>query len=107
MARLGNVEKSITYVCAWFDQIPKAGELYDDEYYISAVSWEVMPTYIKCTLGLSKDFNRISQYIGISSNRRYYEVSEREPRSLKILADAGRCPADKSLLVAQDGLRAT
>ena len=76
IARLGNVEKSVTYNLAFLHEIPSAGQLYDDDYYISAVSVEFMPTYIKCTLGLSKDFNRLSQYIGISSVRRFSEVSQ-------------------------------
>ena len=76
IARLGNVEKSVTYNLAFLHEIPSAGRLYDDDYYISAVSVEFMPTYIKCTLGLSKDFNRLSQYIGISSVRRFSEVSQ-------------------------------
>ena len=76
IARLGNVEKSITYNLARFSEIPAAGMLFDADYYISAVSVEFLPTYIKCTLGLSKDFNRLSQYIGISSVKRFYEVSQ-------------------------------
>lgn len=76
IARIGNMEKSITYNLARLSDIPKAGMLYDEDYYISAVSVEFLPTYIKCTIGLSKDFNRLSQYIGISSVKRFYEVSQ-------------------------------
>lgn len=76
-ARLGNPEKTVTYVLGSPGQIPKAGELYDNDYYISSVAVEVYRSYIKCTLGLSKDFNRLSSYIGVSSERRLYEVSER------------------------------
>lgn len=76
IARIGNVEKSVTYNILRLRDIPRAGQLYDEEYYISAVSVEFLPTYIKCTLGLSKDFNRLSQYIGISSVKRFSEVSQ-------------------------------
>lgn len=76
IARIGNVEKSITYNLARLSDIPKAGQMYDDDYYISAVSVEYLPTYIKCTIGLSKDFNRLSQYIGISSVKRFSEISQ-------------------------------
>lgn len=76
IARIGNVEKSVTYNILRLRDIPRAGQLYDDEYYISAVSVEFLPTYIKCTLGLSKDFNRLSYYIGISSVKRFSEVSQ-------------------------------
>lgn len=76
IARLGNVDKSITYNLARLSDIPKAGQLYSEDYYISTVAVEFLPTYIKCTIGLSKDFNRLSQYIGVSSVKRYSEVSQ-------------------------------
>ena len=76
IARLGNVDKSITYNLARLSDIPKAGQMYNDDYYISTVAVEYLPTYIKCTIGLSKDFNRLSQYIGVSSVKRYSEVSQ-------------------------------
>ena len=77
VARLGNPERSVTVALCTFAQIPKAGTKYDNDYYISTVSVEVYKTYIRCTMGLTKDFNRISAYIGVSSERRLYEVSER------------------------------
>ena len=78
VARLGNVEKTYTYKIGFLSDIPKVGELFDDHYYISAVSVEVEPFFIKVTVGLSKDFNRLSEYVGISSNIRMYEVSEKQ-----------------------------
>ena len=76
IARIGNVEKTLTYTLARLAEIPKAGQLFDDDYYISAVSVEYLPTIIRCTIGLSKDFNRLSQYIGISSMKRFSEISQ-------------------------------
>lgn len=74
--RLGTLEKLITFTCFNIETIPSAGLLWDDEYYISTVSVEVMHDKFKVTCGLSKNFNRISQYIGVSSYKRTYEVSE-------------------------------
>lgn len=76
-ARLGTPERSVTYWISSFYQIPTAGQLYDNDYYISTVAVEMYNNAMKCTLGLSKDFNRLSAYIGVSSERRLYEVSER------------------------------
>lgn len=75
IARLGNAEKTHTYVLSRLSQLPKAGMKFDDDYYISAVYHEFLPTCIRCTVALTKDFNRISQYIGISSQKRYSQVS--------------------------------
>ena len=76
VARLGNVEKMLTYKLTWLTDIPKAGQLFDEHNYISAVSVEMYATYFKVTIGLSRDFNRLSEYIGISSEYRQYQVSE-------------------------------
>jgi hypothetical protein len=44
-----------------------------------------MPNYIKCTVGLSKDYNRINEFIGIDSHKRISEVSERQAQLRDIL----------------------
>ena len=74
--RLGTLEKLITFTCFNINTIPKAGLLWDEDYYIATVSVECMVNKFKVTCGLSKNFNRISQYIGVSSYKRQYEVSE-------------------------------
>lgn len=74
--RLGTIEKAFTYTTKRFGAIPKAGQLFDDNYYISTVAVEVKNEKFKFTLGLSKHFNRISSYVGVSSYKRIYEVSE-------------------------------
>ncbi len=78
VARMGNVDRVVTYNLGDFSLIPEIGELYDDDYYIAGVTCELYPTLIKCMLTLSQDFNRLSQYIGINSTRRFYEVSEKQ-----------------------------
>lgn len=77
-ARLGNVERTETYILAFLSDIPKIGTKYDDDYYISAVTVEYFPTYILCTVGLSKHFNRLSNYIGINTQKRMWEISEKQ-----------------------------
>lgn len=76
--RLGNVEKTYTYQLAFLSQIPKVGQRFDNNYYISNVTYELLPLHIKCTVALSKHFNRISEYIGVNSQKRMWEISERQ-----------------------------
>lgn len=85
VARLGNAEQSLTYYFKDIDNIPKAGQLFDDDNYISAVMVQVMPSYLKCTVTLSKDFNRLSEYIGVKSLKYLYEVNERAAYDRTIL----------------------
>lgn len=84
-ARLGNVEKSFTYCLKWLRSVPRAGMMFRKDYYISAVAVEILPTYIRCTVGISKDFNRISAYIGVPSEKRYYEISEQQAVDRNVL----------------------
>lgn len=76
VSRLGNPERTYTYHLTFLSEIPKVGMKFDDNYYISAVTSEITPSYIKCTIAVTT-FNRISQYIGINSNKRMWEVSEK------------------------------
>jgi hypothetical protein len=82
--RLGNVEQTRTYIFNDYKQIPKLAQMIDG-YSISAINTEIQWGYIKCTVALSKDFNRISQYVGINSNKRIAEVSERQAYKRDIL----------------------
>lgn len=85
IARLGNVEMSRTYRLSRLGLIPKAGQLYNDDYYVSAVTVEMFESCINLTIGLSKDFNRLSQYIGISSVKRFSEVSQTQAQERNVL----------------------
>lgn len=85
IARIGNVERSRTYRVAKLTDIPKPGQLYNDDYYIASVSTEYLPTYLMCTIGLSKDFNRLSRYIGIPAERRFSEVSQTQASERNVL----------------------
>ena len=76
VARMGNPEKVYTINLRNVNNIPKAGQLWDDDYYIASVSVAVNEDLFEVSVGLSKNFNRKSQYIGASSIKRIYEVSE-------------------------------
>lgn len=75
-ARLGNIDRSRTYMFSRLGMIPRAGMKLDDDYYISGVYTEILPAFIRCTVALTKDFNRISQFVGIPSYKRYSQISQ-------------------------------
>ena len=91
IARIGNEELMRTYVLtqAQAKLIPHIGEQWRnrhtspfgtswyEEYYVSSVTSEIYADHIVCVIGLSQDYNRLSQYIGIDSEWRAYEVSEK------------------------------
>jgi hypothetical protein len=82
--RLGNTEQERTYLLKSLNDIPSIGEKIG-EYFIAEVKCEIQPNIIKCQISLTKDFNRISQYVGISSNKRVFEVSENNAYTRDIL----------------------
>jgi hypothetical protein len=85
-ARLGNVEEERTYILDNLSDIPKTGTILDG-FAIADVTTEIAPYHIKCTVALSKDFNRISEYVGLNSIKRLYEISEREVYDRNIVID--------------------
>lgn len=85
--RLGNIDMKRTYIFPDVSYVAEVGTLIDNDYYISTVDLEYFKGYVKCTYGLSKDFNRLSQYIGIKNNIRMYEISEKQAVDRYILTE--------------------
>ena len=81
IARMGNPDKVLTVVERGLVLPPKIGTIYeisDGDYYVSASAVEINTTTTKITLTLSKDFNKYSDYVGINSMKRQYEISEKQ-----------------------------
>ena len=83
-ARMGEVEEIRTGYLQKLSDLPKVGQMVDNMS-ISCVSYEMRPNGIKYTISLTKNFNRISQFIGINSHKRLYEVSERQAYERNVL----------------------
>lgn len=77
VARLGNIEKTQTYVYNKGEELPKLASKVDEDYVISAIKIDKQHNHNKVTLGLSKKFNRQNQFVGISNEQRFYEISEK------------------------------
>ena len=77
IARLGNEVIQRTYDFVHYNQIPKCGQKLDGMY-IARVDCEFDLVRIRATLTLTKDFNMLSQYVGLNSNYRLYDISEKQ-----------------------------
>ena len=77
----------------WVDnlsQIKQSGDLYNIDnnlYYVSKVKNTYYEDHIESEVEFSKDFNRLSQIIGIPSEPRFYEISERNMIDREISLD--------------------
>ena len=76
--RMGNVDLTQTYRIQTYSLIPKVGQLWGDDYYVSGMVRAQYAQHCVLTVEMSKDFNRLSQFIGINSQWRAYEVSEKQ-----------------------------
>lgn len=85
IARLGNPEISRVYILEDVSLIPDVGRKFDDEYYVSAVKCEYYKDFIRCEVVLSKNFNKLNEYVGIKNDVRFYEISEKQAVDSQIL----------------------
>lgn len=107
IARLGNVDKVQTYVKNGLFTPPQVGQILldgNEEYYISAIATEFFPFYTKFSMSLSKDFNRYSDYVKVNSEKRMYEVSERQAFDSHITYKDYVVIGDNNYSVADDGI---
>lgn len=73
IAKIGNIEKKKMYIIPHINKIPKCGQKFDDDYYISVVKCEFYPTFVKCEVGLSKNYNNKNAYVEINSQLEFFE----------------------------------
>jgi hypothetical protein len=87
--KLGNPELTKTYLIpqdlSGYTTAIKAGQKFDDNYYISIIKREYYPEFIKMELGLSKNFNKLNEYVGVDKEIRFYEISEKQVVNTQIL----------------------
>lgn len=83
--RLGNPEISRVYLLNDISLIPEVGKRFDDDYYVSAIKCEYYRDFIRCEVLLSKNFNKLNEYVGIKNEVRFYEISERQAVDSQIL----------------------
>lgn len=77
IARLGLAATRRTYDFFSFADVPKVGQKINGEYIVQ-VDCAYYPTKIRATLLLTPNFNQISQYVGLNTNYRLYDISERQ-----------------------------
>lgn len=76
LQKIGNKVRILTYKIYRVADLPRKGMTVGDEI-ITQVDYEFDMPYIKATIYLTK-YNRLSEYIGINSQKRFYEVSEKQ-----------------------------
>ena len=75
--RMGNTAHVLPYIAPLTAKMPKAGQILPNGKTIASISVATYGTYKRIDIEAVDRFNRLSQYVGIKSNVRLYEVSER------------------------------
>ena len=76
LQKIGNPVRVLTYKVYRVADLPRKGMTIGDEI-ITQVDYAFEITHIKVTIYVTK-YNRLSEYIGINSTKRFYEVSEKQ-----------------------------
>lgn len=76
LQKIGNPVRVLTYKIYRVADLPRKGMTVGDEI-ITQVDYAFEITHIKVTIYVTK-YNRLSEYIGINSTKRFYEVSEKQ-----------------------------
>lgn len=79
LIRTGNTEYTETQWCDNLQTTKQVGELYNirgELYYVATVKNTYYGTHIISEITYSKDYNQLSEIIGIPSEPRFYEISE-------------------------------
>lgn len=80
LIRTGNSNFKTREWCQDFAGVKHKGELYIlnyDWYYVAKVTNIVFPNHIESIVEYSKDYNQLSEIIGIPSEPRFYEISDK------------------------------
>lgn len=83
IARIGNKVKRRTYLFTKLADIPKVGQIYNPDggqiyEKITNVDKEYHRRFVKATVTSTPEFNRIAEYVGVNSNYRLYDISEKQ-----------------------------
>lgn len=107
LAMMSNVSKTVMYIFQRLEDVPKAGTLYDDDYYISSVATRVWHDYVVAQIGLSKGYNELGGYVEINNAIRQFEIPGSEDRYtvLEEFCEIGTKSADDENLALTSNLR--
>lgn len=80
IVRIGNITSRRTYNFVHYADIPQAGQKIGNRY-VALVDREFDRMRIKATVTTVANFNKLAEYLGLNSNYRLYDVSEKQSAS--------------------------
>lgn len=112
ITRIGNITSRKTYIFTSYANIPKAGQKIGNRY-VALVDREFDKMRIKATVTTVANFNKLAEYLGLNSNYRLYDVSEKQAfdRAVNygescVISEALINNTARTTLITNDGINA-
>ena len=112
ITRIGNITSRKTYIFTSYADIPKAGQKIGNRY-VALVDREFDRMRIKATVTTVANFNKLAEYLGLNSNYRLYDVSEKQAfnRAVNygescVISETLITNAARTTLITNDGINA-
>ena len=96
IVRIGNITSRRTYNFVHYADIPQAGQKIGNRY-VALVDREFDRMRIKATVTTVANFNKLAEYLGLNSNYRLYDVSEKQSAS-RMVNYGESCVISESLI---------
>lgn len=74
VSMMGNIDCTKMFKLPKLSMLPEIGQRYNDDYVITTIKSEYYPNFIKCELGLTENYTRKNEYIGLDSNLDIHEL---------------------------------
>lgn len=107
LAMMGNASERVNYIFKRPEDLPEAGELYDDDHYISSITERVYHDFVLAQISLSKGYNELGSRVEINNAIRQFEIPAAEDRYtvLEEFCEIGVRTADDGNLAMTSALR--
>lgn len=107
LAMMGNASETVNYIFKRPEDLPEAGELYDDDRYISSITARVYHDFVLAQISLSKGYNELGSRVEINNAIRQFEIPASEDRYtvLEEFCEIGVKTADDGNLAMTSALR--
>lgn len=107
LAMMGNASETVNYIFKRPEDLPEAGELYDDDRYISSITARVYHDFVLAQISLSKGYNELGSRVEINNAIRQFEIPSSEDRYtvLEEFCEIGVKTADDGNLAMTSALR--
>lgn len=74
LQRMGNAEKIRTKLFKHYEDCPKVGDYTEDGYVVTTTQKAIYNDFVSCSIALTKNFNRKSQFVDVASEVRQFVI---------------------------------